>query len=92
MSSKVNIIDNNLYVFLCPYDCGQSYGVSKNELNCRIFRCGFYKKTGLQINQHLSKKLCDELFYNELITGCGKPFKLIDVENDEKLVVICEYI
>jgi len=92
MSSKVNIIDGNLYIFVCPHNCGQSYGVLKNELNCRIFRCGFYKKTGSQIEQHLPKIMCDKLFYNKLITGCGRPFKIIDVQNNQKLVVVCEYI
>lgn len=36
-------------------------------LNCKIFRCGILKKSGEQINQHLSKEQCDDLVAKGLI-------------------------
>lgn len=57
------------------------------ELNCKIFRCGIYKDTYLQIPPHLPKEECDRLFCENLIYGCGRPF--IITENIPKK---CDYI
>jgi hypothetical protein len=57
------------------------------EVNCAIFRCGQYKNTGKQLNPHASKELCDSVFAQGLIFGCGKPFKLIN-----GLAEKCDYI
>jgi hypothetical protein len=45
------------------------------------------------INIHgISKEICDSLFSQNLIYGCGKPFK-IDINSGETYnVIICEYI
>ena len=78
--------DSNFYEFTCPH-CNISIIVMKNEMNCRIFRCGEYKKTRQPIPPHLPKNLCDELVKNDLIYGCGKPF----IFKNDKLE-ICDYI
>jgi hypothetical protein len=57
------------------------------ELNCKIFRHGIYKNNNQQINPHASKEECDSLVVNDLIYGCGKPFR---VENN--VAIVCEYI
>jgi hypothetical protein len=59
-----------------------------DELNCKIFRHGVFKNTNQQINPHASKIECDDYITNDLIYGCGKPFKIIDNNNVE----ICDYI
>jgi hypothetical protein len=41
-----------------------------------------------QIDPHLSKKDCDDLFMNDLIYGCGRPFKV----NDKLEAEVCDYI
>ena len=69
----------------CPH-CDQLILII--ELNCRIFRCGILKSNGEQINPHSNKNICDDLSTNNLIYGCGKPFR-IDGNNN---VLICEYI
>ena len=61
------------------------------ELNCKIFRCGIFKNNLKQIDPHLSKNKCDELINNNLIYGCGKPFK-VDIINNEYISIICDYI
>jgi hypothetical protein len=72
-------------LILCPH-CGVSIEVL--ELNCRIFRCGVYVETGEQINPHLPKKECDELYDGGKIYGCGKPF-MVDSSGN---ACICDYI
>jgi len=75
-------------IISCPH-CNEFIII--NELNCKIFRHGVFKVTGVQIPPHSEKKMCDELANNGDIYGCGKPFK-IDVINGKWVVSICEYI
>ena len=62
------------------------------QLNCKIFRHGVLKSNNTQIDPHMSKKDCDDCINNNLIYGCGKPFKIVENENNELKPVICEYI
>ena len=61
------------------------------QINCAIFRHGVLKNNLVQINPHLSKNECEELVKNNLIYGCGKPFRLI-LNNNEWIGIICDYI
>ena len=61
------------------------------QINCGIFRHAILIDTLEQINQHTSKEICDELSKNKKIIGCGKPFKIIKI-NDNINITICEYI
>ena len=63
----------NLTIIECPH-CQQSIEIL--ELNCRIFRCGIYKRNFCQIDPHMPKIFCEELVANNAIYGCGKPFKI----------------
>ncbi len=74
------------YVIECPH-CHDKILINKKELNCKIFRHGVYKDNLKQINPHESKRECDRLFNNNLIYGCGKPFRF-----DGLNVNICGYI
>lgn len=76
--------------FQCPH-CELQIVIYKNEINCAIFRHGVMKATGIQIGPHSSKAECDDLINKELIFGCGKPFKIINFNNEYK-AEICEYI
>jgi hypothetical protein len=71
-------------IVICPH-CGDQLMIE--ELNCCIFRHGIIKNTLEQINPHAVKKECDYLFENNLIYGCGKPFKIVDNK-----AIICDYI
>ena len=76
----------------CPH-C--KYPVLIEKLNCHIFRHGTFKSSGKQINAHASKELCDLYLQNDIIFGCGKPFKVIkcmSVNKSEFIAVICDYI
>jgi hypothetical protein len=75
----------DINIIKCPH-CEQYIEIL--ELNCRIFRCGVYKQTGNQINSHLDEISCKELKKNDLIYGCGKPFKILQ----DNTIEICEYI
>lgn len=74
------------YVFSCPH-CGMLIQVNKKELNCKIFRCGVYKKTGKQIPPHAKRVLCDRLRNTKQIYGCARPFIFRG-----EYVEACEYI
>jgi len=84
--------EDNCYVFNCPH-CDSLIQVEKNQVNCTIFRHGQYKSTGEQIPPHSSKEICDSLVKQNLIYGCGKPFKLLlDSNNIVSHAEICDYI
>lgn len=61
------------------------------EINCAIFRHGVYKNNFQQINPHSSKEFCDYAIQNNLIHGCGLPFKIVKVGN-EYTAIVCDYI
>jgi hypothetical protein len=75
-------------IVTCPH-CNDQTIIEK--LNCGIFRHGSYKLSGKQIDPHTSKEVCDDLINNNLIYGCGKPFKIVII-NDIFIAEICEYI
>lgn len=61
------------------------------QVNCAIFRHGIFKENMIQINPHLSKLECDKLIDNNLIYGCGKPFKIEKI-NNIWIAIECDYI
>jgi len=90
----------DFYFIKCPH-CQGDIIVSKTEINCGIFRHGIYKNNYQPIDPHLPKNECDRLVSNDLIYGCGKPFKILVTqkcnERSEQLeiqlnVSICDYI
>ena len=81
----VEVFDE-FYKFACPY-CGIDVVVMKNELACKIFRCGILKKNGTQVPQHADKKQCDGLRETDSVYGCARPFAFCG-----EYVEPCEYI
>ena len=80
----------DVLILRCPH-CKNYIYIHKNDLNCHIFRHGIYKESLKQIDPHMKKAECDYLYENNLIYGCGKPFKIIKL-NSEYAIEICEYI
>ena len=78
--------DPNILIVKCPH-CNEEILINKNEINCAIFRHGVFKKNMEQINPHLNKEECIRLYNNNLIYGCGKPFRI-----DKDKANICDYI
>jgi hypothetical protein len=74
----------------CPH-CDNAIQIFRNEINCAIFRHGVLKSSGVQVNPHLPKIECDKLISQDLIFGCGKPFRLIK-DNENYKAEICDYI
>jgi hypothetical protein len=81
------------YLFSCPH-CDGTVEVEKNQVNCTIFRHGSYKTPGFpQMSPHCPKDECDRLSQNDLIVGCGKPFRFIYGPDETKHhVEVCDYI
>lgn len=79
---------NGSYYFQCPHqDCKLLIEVKKKEINCKIFRHGIYKDNYKILDPHLKKEECLRLKKENLIYGCGKPFKF-----DGEKVEICDYL
>lgn len=77
-------------VFVCVH-CRQSFVIRRRDLNCRILRHGVYRKTLKPIDPHAPKEVCDRLFRDEQIYGCGKPMRIVGEEPNLK-VEECGYI
>jgi hypothetical protein len=79
--------------FACPH-CATPTEVSKNEVNCAIFRCGVWKSphpaAGQPINPHMPQLECEAV--REQVFGCTKPFRLVDRGGGNLWVEICGYI
>jgi hypothetical protein len=81
-------MDNIIY--LCPH-CNQCVIIETKDINCGIFRHGVYKDSGIQLDPHSSKDLCDEAVLKGLIYGCSKPFRII-LKDNKYSIEICDYI
>ena len=77
----------DFHLLICPH-CAGCIIVHHNELNCRIFRHGVYRDSHQPISPHASKEECDRLLAENLIEGCGKPFRVTDTME----AVVCDYI
>lgn len=78
------------YILKCPH-CHLYVLIHHNDLNCRIFRHGVLKNNNEQIPPHLHKEECDRLYTENLIYGCGKPFR-VNGEGNHISIEICDYI
>lgn len=76
-------------VITCPH-C--KVPVLIQEMNCSIFRHGVYKNTGLQIDPHAAKNICDQLVRDSAIYGCGKPFRIVLDPSGGMVAITCDYI
>ena len=80
--------NTELKIIECPH-CNKFILIE--ELNCKIFRHGIFKNTGQQIDPHSTQEQCYYYIVNNLIHGCGKPFK-INIINNKYIPEICDYI
>lgn len=76
------------HVLICPH-C-KDY-ILINKINCAIFRHGILKNNGKQIDPHSPKELCEYYINNNLIYGCGKPFRIVN-NNGTLETEVCDYI
>ncbi len=91
-------MSENLYIFQCPH-CEAYVQVEKNQVNCAIFRHGYFftkSESGEislthQVNPHESKEECDRLVAEGKVQGCCKPFRMVQSEDGYK-AEICDYI
>lgn len=79
-----------MIILECPH-CNGSIVITK--VNCGIFRHGVIKKTNKPIHPHLSKPCCEKLILDNLIYGCGKPFRIVKNDTNTTFTVSkCDYI
>ncbi len=79
------------YIFKCCH-CSQFFIIHKNDFNCKILRHGVYKNNLKPINPHASKQICDKLFNDKLIYGCGKPLLIVkDNENKYNFIYVSSF-
>jgi hypothetical protein len=78
------------YVFQCKH-CSDFFTVKLSDFNCMILRHGAYKNTLKYISPHLPKNECDNLVLSDSIYGCGKPLRIVKI-NDIYDVIVCDYI
>jgi hypothetical protein len=74
-------MDNKL--FFCP-NCYQRIHVE--SIQSGLFRCGVMKSTMVQIDPHLSEEECERLVSEDLIHGCGRPFRY-----EEGCLLFCDF-
>ena len=86
-NTSISKDDKKCLAFSLSTLCGLMIEMRYDQLNCKIFRCGVYKKYGKQIDTHSTKEVCDQIFKDNLIWGCGKPYMF-----DGTKVEICGYI
>jgi hypothetical protein len=72
----------------CPH-CDGSIEIV--EFNCCIFRHGILKTTGEQIDPHANQSACEYFVENNLIYGCGKPFRVL-LSGETWTAEVCDYI
>jgi len=75
-------------MLLCPHCQG---AILIEQVNCGIFRHGVLKKTNRQMPPHAPEKYCDTVVKQDLIHGCGKPFRVMK-EEGVLTAVGCDYI
>lgn len=75
-------------ILTCPH-CGDFIIIMK--IDCGIFRHGVLIENGKQIDPHSPKDICEYYIKEKKIYGCGKPFRIICV-NDKINTEICDYI
>jgi hypothetical protein len=87
--------ESNIHLILkCPH-CEDFVLIDK--LNCGIFRHGIIIHSGNQMNPHETKENCDKLKNQNLIYGCGKPFKIVlnhkgEINGNMYFIEKCDYI
>jgi hypothetical protein len=83
MNNSVDNNPNTEYIAICPW-CDVPMIIYKE--NCCIFRHATYKN-GQEVDPHLSKDECDRIVRENLVYGCGKPFRIVN-----RIAEKCEYI
>ena len=61
------------FVIACP-NCKTYFVITKNDLNCGIFRCAILKHNQKQVNPHATMEVMETLLNQNKIIGCGAAF------------------
>ena len=86
MSEIIHDKEEDIFYFECPH-CKLLCQVPRNEIRCTIFRHANFKANMQFVPPHASKEECEKWIKEDLVWGCGKPFRF-----NGNRVEICEYI
>jgi hypothetical protein len=90
LKEKFNIkYDIKMIITTCP-SCQGDVIILEEEIACGVFRHAVYKN-GTDVGQHSSKEYMDGLIKNDLVWGCGRPFRLEKKEESYEAVE-CDWI
>lgn len=80
------------FIKKCPH-CHQDVILYRSEINCRIYRHGIFRSNLQQIDPHSSQEQCRNYVEQNLIYGCGKPFRVeFTIDNSDIYLSECDYI
>lgn len=74
-----------MIITTCP-TCQGCIIILEEEINCALFRHAIFKN-GTEVGPHTSKELMDSFIQQDLIFGCGSPFRL-----EGETAVKCDWI
>ncbi len=80
--------DTEIYLN-CPH-CGNMFMTTEQSIACAIYRHAVLKSNMEQINPHASEVECQTFVNNDLIYGCGGPFRITKT-NGAYSAVVCGY-
>jgi hypothetical protein len=86
-----NTIPPDYFIKECPH-CQTPVVLYRSEINCRIYRHGVFKSTLMQIDPHATEEQCRRYIEQNLIYGCGKPFRIEFIDDATIILCICDYI
>ena len=84
----VSQITSTVFWVDCPH-CHEPFELSSEDLNCCIFRHGWFVENGNPIPPHATKQQCDHWVTTREVFGCGKPFRY---NKDTNTTEVCDYI
>ena len=83
-----------IYTFACPW-CEEVVVVRPQDVACKIFRHAEFKRKAGRfrfVNPHAPQAECERWVREDLIVGCGKPFRLDAPGGQAKRVSKCGYL
>lgn len=73
-----------MLIVICPH-CNEPIVIE--QINCAIFRHAVFKSNMEPIPPHSTREECEKLLKDDLVWGCGKPFKI-----EDNKAIICDYL
>ena len=84
-------MSEDAFFVACPH-CNSRFELERSAINCGIFRHGWVKMEPngvfVPIPPHSSKQVIDDWTEKGLVSGCGRPFRIVNGTQIEP----CDYV